>query len=306
MPFTGAGGTGATYSSSTKLVAAAAVSVMLPSALATVTEVVGRVIRKGAATVVYDERVPVEVSDPLAQALLTAAVQASTSAAPGSSVASPALVSTITATSAPAQVGQILPGPASTQVSFLTTTYVGPQTIDFGPLQACPYTVPSGGIDYDTVLTYPQASATDEVQATATTTSVYDVDATVPVPTITTPPAISGTPKAGGTLMCPTGSWTNNPTTFAYQWGFDGTPVQGVTGDTYTLPASDEGITITCTVTASNAGGAEGSVTSNGVLVPVPHVAHCPGATGSLSGHRSVWHGSDGPARRRVTRTPRL
>ncbi len=96
-------------------------------------------------------------------------------------------------------------------------------------------------------------------------------------------PTISGTPKAGKTLSCSHGTWSGNPT-FAYQWSFDGTPIQGATTDSYTIQSIDEGLTITCTVTASNAGGAGKPATSRGVPVPVPRVARCPGASGKLSG----------------------
>ena len=45
----------------------------------------------------------------------------------------------------------------------------------------------------------------------------------------------------------------------------------------------DEGTTLSCTVTASNAGGAD-PATSASVKIPIPFVPRCPGATGRLSG----------------------
>jgi hypothetical protein len=71
---------------------------------------------------------------------------------------------------------------------------------------------------------------------------------------------------------------------FAYRWSFDATPIQGAAGDMYTVLKSDEGLTLTCTVTAANAGGAGKPATSNGLAVPVPRVARCPGATGGVNG----------------------
>jgi hypothetical protein len=103
-------------------------------------------------------------------------------------------------------------------------------------------------------------------------------------PVNTTPPVVSGTAKAGKTLSCSTGSWTNGPTRYFYQWNFDGTAIPGQTGGTYRVQTVDEGLTLTCTVTASNATGAGKPATSRGVDVPVPKVKRCPAATGKLSG----------------------
>jgi hypothetical protein len=104
------------------------------------------------------------------------------------------------------------------------------------------------------------------------------------VPVDSTPPVISGTPTAGKTLTCSTGTWTNNPTRFTYQWSRDGTPIAGATNSTYTVRTLDEGLTLTCTVTAYNAAGAGHPATSRGVGVPVPHVRGCPRATGRIGG----------------------
>jgi hypothetical protein len=102
-------------------------------------------------------------------------------------------------------------------------------------------------------------------------------------PAIITPPAITGMPKAGANLTCSDGSWTNDPTTFAYQWSRDGTVLVGATGDTYEAGTIDEGTALKCTVTAANSAGAA-SAMSNAVNVPIPFVAHCPGAAGTMTG----------------------
>jgi FG-GAP repeat len=97
-------------------------------------------------------------------------------------------------------------------------------------------------------------------------------------------PLITGTPKAGRRLSCSTGKWANKPTRFTYQWSRDATPIIGATKHTYSVRASDQGLTLRCTVTASNQAGAGRPATSAGVLVKVPFVAHCPAATGRLRG----------------------
>jgi FG-GAP repeat len=103
-------------------------------------------------------------------------------------------------------------------------------------------------------------------------------------PANTARPKISGTAKSGKKLACSKGSWTNTPTSFAYQWNRDGTPIPGAAKTPYAVQKLDEGLTLTCSVTASNAIGPSSPATSNGVKVAVPNVHLCPAATGKLDG----------------------
>jgi hypothetical protein len=96
-------------------------------------------------------------------------------------------------------------------------------------------------------------------------------------------PLVTGTPTVGDKLACSSGGWSNSPTGYAYQWGRNGTPIAGATGSTYTVQTIDEGSTLTCTVTASNAVG-KTAATSAAVSVSVPPVSRCPKASGRLSG----------------------
>ena len=102
-------------------------------------------------------------------------------------------------------------------------------------------------------------------------------------PVNTTRPKVTGSAKAGATLNCSRGRWNNNPTTFADQWYRDGTSLAGFTGSTYRLETLDEGTTLKCVVTASNAAG-QALAQSNAVKIPIPKVPLCPGATGSMTG----------------------
>jgi len=82
------------------------------------------------------------------------------------------------------------------------------------------------------------------------------------VPENTKPPSISGTLEQGRTLTASSGSWTNSPTSFAYQWedcddkGDSCAPISKATTAKYTLTATDVGHTIRVRVIASNADGA--------------------------------------------------
>jgi hypothetical protein len=80
-------------------------------------------------------------------------------------------------------------------------------------------------------------------------------------PVNTTPPTISGTPAVGQTLTASNGTWTNAPTSYAYQWlrcnggGNSCASVANGTQKTYTLVGADAGHTIRVRVTATNADG---------------------------------------------------
>jgi hypothetical protein len=81
-------------------------------------------------------------------------------------------------------------------------------------------------------------------------------------------PTISGTVVVGQTLSSTTGSWTNLPTSYAYQWlqcsstGGSCVSISSATASTYTLQRADLGKTIRVSVVASNDAGASPAATS--------------------------------------------
>ncbi|HEX6699979.1 MAG TPA: hypothetical protein VF101_04540 [Gaiellaceae bacterium] len=79
-------------------------------------------------------------------------------------------------------------------------------------------------------------------------------------PRNTARPTISGTAKAGQVLTAENGSWTGNPTSFAYQWQQCDADVAicsnlSATGKTYTVNGADVGFRLRVLVTAKNAKG---------------------------------------------------
>src|SRR5438270_1195099 len=87
-------------------------------------------------------------------------------------------------------------------------------------------------------------------------------------PVNTSPPTVTGTATVGQTLTAEKGTWSNSPTSFAYQWlrcnggGNSCAPVASATQKTYTLVAADAGSTIRVRVTATNADGSSAPVQS--------------------------------------------
>jgi hypothetical protein len=87
-------------------------------------------------------------------------------------------------------------------------------------------------------------------------------------PANTAAPTVTGSTSVGGVLSCSQGSWTNNPASFTYKWLRNGTVIAGQTGSTYTVESGDVGTAISCEVTATNAAGSTGAVSSTLQLAP--------------------------------------
>jgi hypothetical protein len=86
-------------------------------------------------------------------------------------------------------------------------------------------------------------------------------------------PIISGTPRVGQTLTAGDGSWSGNPTSFAFQWQHCDADnivacinVTGATGKTYVLHLADLGFRMRVAVTARNA---KGSATANSATTAI-------------------------------------
>ena len=82
-------------------------------------------------------------------------------------------------------------------------------------------------------------------------------------------PSIVGVPQQGQVLTESQGVWSNNPTTYSYQWqdcdssGNNCTPIAAATSQTYEPTSADVGHTIRVEETASNPGGSGQPATSD-------------------------------------------
>jgi hypothetical protein len=171
--------------------------VSLPNLTATATQVEGIVIDGSTTTVVYNQTVSPSGSAQNAT-LFSAAAAADSAAAPGSTVAAPSLISTSTVVSTPVLVSSTSGTPTLTTVSTVT---IGPATIVYGTNGDDSCLLAEGAEDINTVVT-DATPVTDSYQSTATTTTVYVVDATV---------AAVSTPPGSGPCTGHPGSGNKNP-----------------------------------------------------------------------------------------------
>ena len=134
--------------------------------------------------------------------------------------------------------------------------------------------------------------------------------ATAAAPVNTAPPTISGTPTVGQTLTASNGTWSNSPTSFAYQWlrcnggGNNCTSVANGTQQTYTLVGADAGHTMRVRVTAKNAdGSASAQSQQTAVVAPAtssaapkntspPAITGIPKVGQTLTATAGSWSGS--------------
>jgi hypothetical protein len=92
-------------------------------------------------------------------------------------------------------------------------------------------------------------------------TGIFAAVASAAAPANTAAPTISGTPKSGQKLTASNGTWSNNPTSFTYQWQRCASDarscgdITGATSQSYTASSGDVGHALRVVVTASNADG---------------------------------------------------
>jgi len=98
------------------------------------------------------------------------------------------------------------------------------------------------------------ATAINAVLTIGGVTDTYTVTTGVAAPVNKGAPVITGTPTQGQTLTVSNGTWTNSPTSYAYQW-FKAVEIPGATAATYLLVLGDVNAIVHCKVTATNAGG---------------------------------------------------
>lgn len=77
-----------------------------------------------------------------------------------------------------------------------------------------------------------------------------------------TVPVVSGNNWEGQTLTATNGTWSNTPTSYAYQWTADGTNIGGATNSTYILATGEAEKVVRVIVTATNSAGSASATSS--------------------------------------------
>lgn len=71
-------------------------------------------------------------------------------------------------------------------------------------------------------------------------------------PANTVAPVISGTAQEDQILISTTGTWSNDPVSFTFQWQRNTSNISGAINSNYTVVAADVGSTLRCVITATN------------------------------------------------------
>ena len=126
------------------------------------------------------------------------------------------------------------------------------------------------GSTIDVVLTASNSAGSGSASASPTSAVTWAA------PVNSGRPTISGTAEQGNTLSASTGSWSNSPTGYGYQWqdcnssGAGCSNVSGATSGSYTVASSDVGYTMVVVVTASNGGGSASAASTATSVVTAP------------------------------------
>ena len=202
----------------------------------------------------------------------TAGSASATSAATSVVIGLPAntVLPVITGTAAQSQTLSASTGTwtnSPTSYSYQWKSCTAPATCTNVGTNSATYLVASSDVGHTLVVAVTATNAAGSPSATSTATAVV-----VGLPANTAVPSISGTAAVGQTLTASTGTWTNSPTSYSYQWqrcprGSSCVDVNN-TSQTYPVGQVDVNATLQVVVTATNAAGSVPSTSAPTALVP--------------------------------------
>src|SRR5439155_889509 len=142
-----------------------------------------------------------------------------------------------------------------------------------------------------------QEEASNAFGAGSPATSEATAVVTPLAPANVSAPTISGTAQQGQTLTETHGTWTNEPTSYSYQWqqcnslGEGCLPISGAISQTYVPTAADVEHTLRVQETASNSGGASSPASSaqSAVVKPTAPTIHTAHQSQTLTETHGTW-----------------
>lgn len=179
-----------------------------------------------------------------------------------------------------AEVGQTLTssdgtwsnGPTSFAYQWLRCNTGGNNCADVANGTQKSYTLVGADAGHAMRVRVTATNADGSAQAQSDATAAVAPATSSAAPKNTSPPSISGTAKVGAQLTAVDGTWSGNPTAFAYQWQrcdadvVACTNVGGATSKTFNVTSSDLGYRLRVKVTAKNA---KGSTTATSALTGI-------------------------------------
>ena len=207
-------------------------------------------------------------------ALLTCGIAvAASSAAPANTVpptitGTPTVGQTLTA-----QDGTWTNSPTSYTYQWMRCNGGGNKCANIAGATQKTYTLVAADAGHTIKVQVTATNASGSASATSAPTAAVATGTSSAAPKNTSPPTISGTAKVGQTLTADPGSWSGNPTTYAYQWQrCDAdvvicTDVTGATTKTYLVKLADLGYRLRVRVTATNAKGSASAVSALTAIV---------------------------------------
>jgi hypothetical protein len=149
--------------------------------------------------------------------------------------------------------------PTSYSYRWQSCNFLGEACFSIGGATASSYVVTGSDLGGTVRVVVTAANQVGSTEAASAPTGV--IGGPPPPPANVTPPVVSGSSIEGQTLATSTGSWTESPVSFAYQWqdcnasGGHCSTIAGAAAASLTLTARDVGHTVRSVVKATNAGG---------------------------------------------------
>ena len=203
----------------------------------------------------------------------TAVVQASNPSNPPANTALPTITGTATqGQTLSASTGTWSNNPTSFSYQWRRCSSSGSSCSNISAATGQSYALASADVGGTIRVVVTATNTAGSASATSNQTAVVQASNSSSPPSSTAPPTITGTAKRRQTLSASNGGWSNNPTSFTYQWrrcnssGSSCSNISGATGQAYVLGFFDAGRTIRVVVTATNTAGSA-SATSNQTAV---------------------------------------